>query len=110
MENRFKLDTDLAVLPLENKLDDPIHVTRAARMPKSLLAQYVFGEDYMKHILLNFDGEFLNSKRLTGKIIEDVTYTNPIPYVYDSNKDCVINLMNEGIKRNLIYKYKKHVA
>jgi hypothetical protein len=110
MENRLKRDTELALLPLKQKLDDPIHVTRAALMPKSLLAHYVFGKDYMKHILLDFDTEFLNTKRLVGKVREDIPFTNPIPYVYDSNKDCVINLMNEGIKRNLIYKYKKYVS
>jgi len=73
------------------KKTHPIHEVIASMMPKELLILYVFGyEDSV-----NYDPD-----------IPEMFWTNhhPPSHVFDKSTKRPLNLIQEGIKRNFIYK------
>lgn len=90
----IKVDSD--------KIEHPIHATKAMMMDKVRLVLYVFGYDYSKHIRVELSERFI--KNMCNLPNRQKVLMHPPSWVYDSNIDEFVNVIEKGIELNYIYK------
>lgn len=76
-------------------MKEPIHETVAAKKNKAELLELIYGKDQWQHFNTKIPQKFWNRFHAPTHVI-------------DNRTNEIINLVDEGIKRGLIYKTVKH--